>query len=60
MPMLTVKASFRQFLITSQRYDSASLFNVQQIETLPMTQQLHAETAKDPLLFKVLLYTKNG
>ena len=41
--------------------DSASLFNVQQIGTLPVTlQQLRAETAKDPLLSKVLLYTKNG
>ena len=41
--------------------DSASLFNVQQIGILPVTpQQLRSETAKDPLLSKVLLYTKNG
>ena len=41
--------------------DSASLFNVQQIGTLPVIpQQLRSETAKDPLLSKVVLYTKNG
>ena len=41
--------------------DSASLFNVQQIGTLPVTpQQLRAETVKDPLLSKVLRYTKDG
>jgi len=35
--------------------NSASLFNVQQIGTLPVTpQQLHSETVKDPLLSKVL------
>jgi len=38
---------------------TASLFNVQQNVTLPVTpQQLRSEIVKDPLLLKVLRYTK--
>ena len=41
--------------------DSASLFNIQQIGILPVdSNQLHVETSKDPILSKVLIYTKEG
>ena len=39
----------------------SSVFNVAQIDTLPVTvKQLKAATRHDPLLSKVLLYTKCG
>ena len=40
---------------------SVTLFNIQQIGTLPVhAKQLRQETSNDPLLSKVLLYTKEG
>jgi len=46
---------------TTDRDDTASLFNIQQIGTLPVDpKQLRLETSNDPLLSKVLLYTKEG
>ena len=46
---------------TTDTDKSVTMFNIQQIGTLPVrAKQLHQETANDPLLFKVLLYTKEG
>ena len=40
---------------------SVTLFNIQQMGTLLLhVKQLHQETSYDPLLSKVLLYTKEG
>ena len=47
--------------LTADTDKSVTLFNIQQIGTLPVqAKQLHQETANDPLLSKVLLYTKEG
>ena len=46
---------------TTHTDKSVTLFNAQQIGTLPVqAKQLCQETANDPLLSKVLLYTKEG
>ena len=46
---------------TTEMDGSACLFNIQQIGTLPVdSKQLHLETSDDPLLSKVLRYTKKG
>ena len=46
---------------TTETDKSVTLFNVQQIGTLSVqAKQLCQETANDPLLSKVLLYTKEG
>ena len=46
---------------TTEMNDSACLFNIQQIGTLPVDpKQIHLETSNDPLLSKVLMYTKEG
>ena len=46
---------------TTDRDDTASLFNIQQIGTLSVgLKQLSLETLNDPLLSKVLMYTKEG
>lgn len=36
------------------------LFNIRQIETLPVTAQLDTATNRDPVLSRVLRYTKQG
>jgi len=42
-------------------FQETSIFNICQIESLPVTsQQLKAVTRTDPVLSKVLLYSKNG
>ena len=47
--------------LTTDTDKSVTLFNIQQIGTLPVqAKQLRQETANDPLLSKVLLYTKEG
>ena len=46
---------------TAEIDDSACLFNIQQIGTLPVDpKQLRLETAHDPVLSRVLRYTKEG
>ena len=42
-------------------YNSVSLFNIQQIATVLVDpKQLHLETSNDPVLSKLLIYTKEG
>ena len=46
---------------TAEINDSACLFNIQQIATLPVDpKQLRLETSNDSILSRVLRYTKEG
>ena len=46
---------------STQNSGESSVFNIAQIETLPVTfQQIQGATRNDPILSKVLHYTKNG
>ena len=47
--------------VDRERLPEPSIFNVRQIEALPVTSvQLKAATRRDPILSKVLLHTKRG